>query len=149
MSPFSFCLPAKTTHALILRRWPWILAVGVGLAVVVVRGPTMTGVDGAVLLLGAGFLYLYALNFRWVTVGMQGLSGSFRPMGPRPRLGWSEPVVVRSVTTLGLPCIEVLARDQSRSIRIPLEIARSQRFQQAVAEWAPQHVLLKVSRHGL
>jgi hypothetical protein len=143
----SFNLPRQAVHRT-LRRYSASLALL--LAFLILPGFLTTGaVAVSALLVSTGAalaLYTIARTFTWVTINAEGIHGSLLPSSSRIKLAWNDDLIIRTNSYIGLPCIELVTRDGSQSIRVPTEITRSAAFHKAVSRFAPpSHPLRKLS----
>ncbi len=93
--------------------------------------------------------YLIALTFSWVEVNPEALVGLSLQHPARVAISWDEKVVVRRTDYFGIPCVAVWSIDGSKTVTIPLSIAKAQRFHDAIEPFTDaSHPLRRVKAYA-
>ena len=148
----AFVLDRKTLHRCIITAptcFVAILVVGGSALLWLLRGPVdAIGLSFAVCTVV--LFYVLARAYTWVSLDQEGLLGPLNPTFPRTRIHWHQPVVIRSVTRLGLPCLQVVVVSGIGSIVIPKAITQSSQFHRSISAIAPQeHPLRRLTQSGV
>ena len=130
-----FGLPATDLHGALRRYALWLaLIAALLLWAISLSSGTERTLAALSLLAAGGSGYCIARTFSWVEIDPEGITGLSLVRPYKTKILWSEGASLRSATYAGIPCICLWSVDGSKTVVIPLSVAKSQSFHASLSK---------------